>query len=80
MPKLFNLDHQHAIVSDGTSVAPGESYDFTAAEIKAGVAGNWSPDDPRAGLAEEKRFKSRRDAESSQPVDPKPADAGSKES
>lgn len=89
MPKLFNLDHQHAILADGTVVAPGESHEFTRTQTTNGVSGVWSVKDPREGLDAEKAFKRRRDSTvdvpDSGPVpsqtdnDPDPAVAGEKE-
>ena len=62
MPRLFNVDHQHAILSlDEPGVAPGESHVFTTAEIRAGLTGSWSEDDPRAGLTAEQAWKQMRD-------------------
>ena len=61
MPTRFNLDHQYAIHGDGSATAPGEPHDFTPEEIEAGLAGQWSDEDPRAGLTEEQEFKRLRD-------------------
>jgi len=61
MPKLYNLDHQHAIYdADKPGIAPGESHDFTDEEAAA-LSGSWSETDPRAGLADEQTFKLARD-------------------
>lgn len=60
--KLFNLDHQTAIVDHGAhAVKPGKAHEFTAEQIAAGITGLWSEQDPRAGLAAEREFKQRRD-------------------
>jgi hypothetical protein len=79
MPKRFNLDHQpHVIRYDQRAVMPGESYEFTTEQIEAGLAGQWSEEDPRAGLADEKKFKQKRDLNVAQTTDT-PAESGEKE-
>jgi hypothetical protein len=67
MQKLFNVDHQTAVIDPIESIAvqPGESYDFTDEQVAAGLAGSWSDEDPRAGLKAERAFKKRRDAKTS---------------
>ena len=64
MPKkLWNVDHQpHVIDWSERAVMPGEPYEFSDEQIAAGLAGQWSEEDPRAGLEAEKAFKKRRDA------------------
>lgn len=64
MPKLFNTDHQAAVLNwiEHVVVQPGESHDFTDEEIAAGLAGSWSETDPRAGLSAEQEFKRLRDS------------------
>lgn len=48
MPRLWNVDCQTAILSpDEPGVAPGDSHDFTDAEVDAGLSGSWSFSDPR---------------------------------
>jgi hypothetical protein len=84
MPRLFNVDHGPVLVDpirDERAVLPGESYDFTDEQIAAGLAGQWSETDPRAGLDAEREFKKRRDAapEPSQIDNPDPAEPGEKE-
>ena len=77
MPKLFNTGHSPVVLSwTEPAVLPGESYDFTDEQAAAGIAGDWSDVDPRAGLAAEKAFKKRRDAA---PVTDTPAESGEKE-
>lgn len=61
MPRLFNVDHQHAILDADTSVAPGAPHDFTDEEAER-LTGSWADEDPRAGLADEEEFKRLRDA------------------
>lgn len=62
--KLFNTDHQAAVLSwiEHVVVQPGESHEFTDEEIAAGLAGSWSEEDPCAGLSEEQEFKRLRDS------------------
>ena len=64
MPKLFNVGHQHAVIDQirGPVIAPGDSHEFTDEQVEAGIAGDWSDTDPRAGLKAEREFKKRRDA------------------
>jgi thioesterase domain-containing protein len=61
MPRLFNVDHQAAVLGLNDAVQPGESRDFTDEEA-AGLLGLWSDEDPRAGLDAELEFKRLRDA------------------
>lgn len=61
MPIRFNVDHQTQIIN-GVGVLPGASHDFSDEDIAAGIAGQWSQDDPRQGLPQERAFKRRRDA------------------
>lgn len=62
MKTLYNVGHQPVVVDHGCpAVQPGESHKFTDEQIAAGIAGDWSPDDPRKGLEEERQFKQRRD-------------------
>lgn len=43
MKKLYNADHQPAIVDhDQTAVMPGEAHTFTDEQAEAGIAGVWS--------------------------------------
>lgn len=69
MPTRWNVDHQHALIDplNYITVAPGEPHEFTDEQIAAGIAGQWSEEDPRAGLDAEKAFKKRRDAKPSAP-------------
>lgn len=61
MRKLYNVDHQTAVIDqDQPGVQPGESYNFTDEQIEAGLTGSWSETDPKAGAGEEKKFKGRR--------------------
>lgn len=64
MPKkLWNVDHQPAVIAwHLPAIMPGEAHEFTDEQIAAGIAGQWSEQDPRAGLEAEKAFKKRRDA------------------
>jgi hypothetical protein len=60
--RLYNTDHQPAVVDHAQpAVQSGESHEFTDEQIHAGLAGSWSEEDPRKGLEQEQRFKSRRD-------------------
>jgi hypothetical protein len=74
MPKRWNLDHSpHVVDYSQRAVMPGESYDFTDEQIKAGLAGNWGEEDPRAGLKAEREFKQKRDqnvAPTTEPAEP----------
>ena len=77
MPKLFNIGSEPVVISwTERAVMPGKSYNFTAEQVAAGIAGQWSETDPRAGLQAEKEFKSRRDrkataeAKSNRPAEP----------
>lgn len=64
MPRFFNTDHSPVIVVHGErAVMPGESHNFTEEQVAAGLTGSWSKDNPRAGLAAERAFKRRRDAD-----------------
>ena len=82
--RLYNVDHQPAVVDPNESATmPGESREFTREEIEAGIGGLWSKDDPRKGLAAERKFKQRRDRaragqqQASESVDPgKPGESG----
>lgn len=66
MPKLFNTGHMPVVLSwQEPAVMPGDSYDFTDEQAAAGIAGDWSEHDPRAGLDAEKAFKKRRDSKES---------------
>ncbi len=48
MKKLYNVDHQPAVVEHGQpAVMPGQSHPFTDDQIEAGIAGAWSEDAPR---------------------------------
>jgi hypothetical protein len=77
--KRWNVDHQpHVIRYDQRAVMPGESYEFTTEQIKAGLAGQWSEEDPRAGLDAEKKFKQKRDEKVAPTIDT-PAESGEKE-
>ena len=79
MPKLFNLDHQPVVIHHGErAVMPGEPYEFTDEQIEAGLAGQWSEEDPRAGLKAERAFKQKRDR-AVQPIDTEPAAEPEKE-
>lgn len=71
MPIRFNLSHQtrQPRGGDGPAVAPGESFDFSDEEAEH-LDAEWSDVDPRAGLAEEKAFKAKRDSKAS----PAPSD------
>jgi hypothetical protein len=60
--RLYNTDHQPAVIDHAQpGVLPGESYEFTDEQIKAGLAGSWSKENPRKGLEQDQRFKSHRD-------------------
>lgn len=74
MPRLYNTDHQTAVLSwvEGIVVQPGEPHDFTDEELAVGLAGSWSEQDPRAGLKAEQQFKKRRDRKASQPPSNEP--------
>jgi hypothetical protein len=62
MTKLYNVDHQPAVADHGKpAVRPGESYDFTKDQVEAGIAGQWSEENPRKGLKQEREFKRARD-------------------
>lgn len=77
MPKLFNVDHQPAVLRwHEPAIMPGESHDFTDEEVAAGLGGQWSEEDPRAGLKDEREFKKRRDAVKTTDT---PAESGEKE-
>lgn len=77
MPKLFNLDHSPVVVDySERAVMPGESYDFTDEQVAAGIAGQWSEEDPRAGLEAERAFKQKRDRPAQ--TTPDPAEPGEK--
>ena len=68
--RLYNLDHQPAVIDPNElAVMPGESHDFTAGQVEAGIAGVWSKKNPRKGLEQEKAFKGRRD-EKTDPAQP----------
>jgi hypothetical protein len=61
--RLYNVDHSPAVVrANERAVMPCQPHDFTEGEVAAGLAGTWSAEDPRAGLAQERAFKARRDA------------------
>lgn len=69
MPRLFNVDHGPVIINHGTTaVLPGEPYDFTDDEVKAGISGQWSSN-PREGKGAETAWKALRDAEVASPAD-----------
>jgi hypothetical protein len=64
MPKMYNVDHAPRVIVHGErAVMPGEAHDFTDEQVAAGVAGLWSEKNPRAGLAAERAFKRKRDAD-----------------
>lgn len=43
MPRLTNIGpHTLTVGVDEAVVHPGEDYDFTAAQVKAGIAGEWA--------------------------------------
>lgn len=70
MPTRWNIDPQpQAIDHEEGPVLPGDPYDFTAEQIKAGLTGNWSTKDPRIGLSDERVFKTRRDAKANHPTE-----------
>lgn len=74
MPRLWNVDHQTAVLNHNQpGVQPGASHDFTAEEAKR-LSGSWSKTDPRAGLKSEREFKQRRDKAADNP----PAESGDK--
>lgn len=61
MRRLYNLDAQPIIVShDQPAVQPGDGHDFTEEQIKAGVTGIWSEEDPRKGRDQDREFKRTR--------------------
>jgi hypothetical protein len=74
MPRLYNLDHSPTTVDNGKlAVYPGTGHDFTDEQVKAGITGRWSEEDPRAGIEQERAFKERRKAEA-QPTTANPAE------
>lgn len=63
MPTRWNVGPSPVVLDwNKPAVLPGESHNFTDKQVKAGLAGEWSDTDPRAGLDAEKAFKKRRDA------------------
>jgi hypothetical protein len=67
--RLFNADHAPAVVDIGRpAIPPGWGYDFTDAQVEAGITGLWSKEDPREGLAQERAFRARRQAEAAEAV------------
>lgn len=74
--KLYNVGHQTAVIDhDHPGVRPGESYDFTEEQIEAGIAGEWSEENPRKGRGKERAFKERRDGKApAEPAETDPAE------
>ena len=71
MPRLFNVDHQAAVLShDRPGVPPGAAHNFTDDELEAGIAGLWSETDPRKGLPAERAFKRKRDSKAAKATTP----------
>ena len=84
MPKtLYNVEAGGQILDPNErAVMPGESHEFSDEAIASGIPAGWSETDPRAGLAEEKAWKTRRDAptDTSPDLTPaEPAEQGDKE-
>jgi hypothetical protein len=64
MPRLYSLDPFPVVPNiHRPAVFPGEGYDFTDEQVAAGITGQWSETDPRAGLEAERAFKALRKAE-----------------
>jgi hypothetical protein len=64
MPRLYSLDPFPVVPNiHRPAVFPGMGYDFTDEQVKAGITGQWSEKDPRAGLPQERAFKARRKQE-----------------
>lgn len=80
MPKtLYNIDFQAARLHgpDGAVIVlPGESHEFTDDEVSVGIAGCWSEQDPRSGLAAEVEFKQQRDSAAEAPDEGEPEQVG----
>lgn len=76
MPKLYNVSAQY-LQADGPeskSVPPGEGFDFSD-EAAASIGVEWSTEDPREGLVEEKAFKAKRDSKTeASPASETPSD------
>jgi hypothetical protein len=63
MPTRWNVGPSPVVLDwNEPAIMPGASYDFTDEQAAAGIAGDWSDKDPRAGRDAEKAFKKRRDA------------------
>lgn len=73
MPRFWNINHSTVVVQDGETtqvpVQPSEFHDFTDKEAES-IGVEWSNEDPRRGLPEEREFKRRRDAKSEASSDP----------
>ena len=83
MPKtLWNYDScQTAVINnESPGVLPGQSRVFSDEELAIGFTGTWGDKDPRRGLAEERAWKKKRDAQPATgdavPVADPPADPG----
>lgn len=62
MPTRWNVGPSPLVLDwNHPAVLPGDSHDFTDEQIDAGIAGDWSETDPRAGLSDEQVFKRARD-------------------
>jgi hypothetical protein len=62
--RLYNLDHAPAVVDiNKPAVFRHCGYDFTDEQVRAGITGLWSEEDPRAHIEQERAFKARRRAE-----------------
>jgi hypothetical protein len=66
--RLFNCDSQPVVIDHAQpAVMPGCAHDFTREQIKAGITGVWSEENPRKGLAQERAFKRKRDKVDNRP-------------
>ena len=84
MPKtLWNYDScQTAVINnESPGVLPGQSRVFSDEELAQGFTGTWGDKDPRRGLAEERAWKKKRDAQpaTGDAVSEPPAEADEKE-
>lgn len=68
----YNVSAHNMVPRFGVTpaVAPGEGFEFTEEEVAAGLGCEWSDVDPRAGLAQEREFKRRRDAQPEEASEP----------
>lgn len=56
MPRLFNVGSEPVVISwSERAVMPGGSYVFTDEQVAAGVAGQWSEENPRTVKSRPKR-------------------------